>query len=253
MINLDDSHYFLQVDMKIIFYELIRMLVEYGRSEAVSGVNDYDDTKTIPKIEGYQELTNKLLRHQHRSIQLNIQQLQSLTSENNNNKQLGLLESKIEQIEQSSRIAVERVEGLENENKTLVEKIRTFEITGEKLASDILALKEPNSVHDEENTGQEKAQNSKYKKIVDTVTQQEQTISYVIQSDDDLRAKIKTMESKMENLEVTIDSWKEDFDTQNQFEMIKNEMSELKKLPLSHMVDQLSNLERELEEEKGWS
>jgi hypothetical protein len=48
-----------QVDMKIIFYELIRMLSEYGKNEA-SEV--YDDTKTIPKIEGYQELTNRLLR-----------------------------------------------------------------------------------------------------------------------------------------------------------------------------------------------
>jgi hypothetical protein len=63
------NHLLNQVDMKIIFYELIRIPVEYGKNEASEA---YDDTKTIPKIEGYQELTNKLLRHLCKNSFINI-------------------------------------------------------------------------------------------------------------------------------------------------------------------------------------
>ena len=49
----------LQVDMKIMYYELIRMLIDYERK---NHPETYDATKTVGKIEGYQELTNKLQR-----------------------------------------------------------------------------------------------------------------------------------------------------------------------------------------------
>ena len=45
--------------MKIIYYELIRMLIDYERKHHPE---TYDATKTVGKIEGYQELTNKLQR-----------------------------------------------------------------------------------------------------------------------------------------------------------------------------------------------
>ena len=45
--------------MKIMYYELIRMLIDYERKNHPS---TYDATKTVGKIEGYQELTNKLQR-----------------------------------------------------------------------------------------------------------------------------------------------------------------------------------------------
>ena len=50
---------FFQVDMKIMYYELIRMLIDYERK---NHPETYDATKTVGKIEGYQELTNKLQR-----------------------------------------------------------------------------------------------------------------------------------------------------------------------------------------------
>ena len=50
---------FAQVDMKIMYYELIRMLIDYERK---NHPETYDATKTVGKIEGYQELTNKLQR-----------------------------------------------------------------------------------------------------------------------------------------------------------------------------------------------
>ena len=46
--------------MKIMYYELIRMLIDYERK---NHPKDYDATKTVGKIEGYQELTNKLQRY----------------------------------------------------------------------------------------------------------------------------------------------------------------------------------------------
>ena len=49
-----------QVDMKIMYYELIRMLIDYERK---NHPQTYDATKTVGKIEGYQELTNKLQRY----------------------------------------------------------------------------------------------------------------------------------------------------------------------------------------------
>lgn len=45
--------------MKIMYYELIRMLIDYERKHHPE---TYDATKTVGKIEGYQELTNKLQR-----------------------------------------------------------------------------------------------------------------------------------------------------------------------------------------------
>ena len=57
----------------------------------------------------------------------------------------------------------------------------------------------------------------------------------------------------MENCEESVESWKEDFDTQDQFEIIKNEISEIKKLPLVHMIDHMSNLENKIEEEREWA
>merc|ERR1712128_407474 len=49
-----------QVDMKIMYYELIKMLIDYER---LNHPDTYDATKTVGKIEGYQELTNKLQRY----------------------------------------------------------------------------------------------------------------------------------------------------------------------------------------------
>ena len=83
-----------QVDMKIIFYELIRMLMDYERSEAQ---DVFDDTRTIHKIEGYQELTNKLQRHLSHSFTVDLKELKNLNlkginAENKKNEYLQLEE-----------------------------------------------------------------------------------------------------------------------------------------------------------------
>ena len=59
-----------QVDMKIMFYELIKMLMDYDKKQ--QSEEEYFVSNTIHKIEGYQQLTNKVsdsyIRSANRSI-----------------------------------------------------------------------------------------------------------------------------------------------------------------------------------------
>ena len=50
-----------QVDMKIMYYELIKMLMDHDRDQMSE--EEFSVTKTVHKIEGYQQLTNKLQRY----------------------------------------------------------------------------------------------------------------------------------------------------------------------------------------------
>ena len=48
-----------QVDMKIVFYELIRMIIGHERDKC-EDPDLYDLARSVEKIDGYQELTNKM-------------------------------------------------------------------------------------------------------------------------------------------------------------------------------------------------
>ena len=50
-----------QVGMKIVFYELIRMIIGHER-EKCGDDDKYDLTRSVGKIEGYQEVTNQMQR-----------------------------------------------------------------------------------------------------------------------------------------------------------------------------------------------
>ena len=78
-------------------------------------------------------------------------------------------------------------------------------------------------------------------------------MAFISQNNDVLLTKLGVIGEKMENCEETVESWKEDFDTQDQFEIINNEINEIKKLPLVHMIDHMSNLENKIEEEREWA
>jgi len=221
-----------QVDMKIIFYELIRMLVDQGKG----GTEEYDETRAIPKIEGYQDLTNKLLRHYCKTNSLAIEELQGLKADNVSNS-AQQLESKIEQMESSTKCYMERVESLENKNKLLEEKIRLLENTSDQLVSDFKEI---------ENEKQDVVTNSNFENMENTVTKHGDNITFINDN-------FKTLQNKIENIELTIDSLKEDFDTQNQFELISSEVNEMKKLYQSPIAEQISDIESKLEKAKEWS
>merc|ERR1712058_42871 len=91
-----------QVDMKIMYYELIRMLIDYERKNHPS---TYDATKTVGKIEGYQELTNKLQRYLNQRFigdidELNKKQLKITEIFGGDTQNINILQ-KIENLEQN--------------------------------------------------------------------------------------------------------------------------------------------------------
>ena len=53
----------IQVDLKIIYYELIRMLTKYEQEQS-RDPDLYEYTKSISKIEGYQ-VTKETVIHEH--------------------------------------------------------------------------------------------------------------------------------------------------------------------------------------------
>ena len=160
--------------------------------------------------------------------------MQILTTGNCNFIQL---EQKLNQFEQSSIKILEKVNKLEEENKYLLDKVAMFErnddinctqvdsvkdrsyliedeienfhLTFEQLNSEFAILKKP-----KENCVQEiHNKMEKYGKQVSNLKK-------VIVDHD---SKMGLLEPKIDNLEATIDSWKEDFDTQEHFERMKND------------------------------
>merc|ERR1711874_205265 len=83
-----------QVDMKIIYYELIRMLIDYERKHHPE---TYDATKTVGKIEGYQELTNKLQRYLNQRF---IEDIELLSKEQGSITNINI-SSKFEHLEET--------------------------------------------------------------------------------------------------------------------------------------------------------
>merc|ERR1712098_202564 len=109
-----------QVDMKIMYYELIRMLIDYERKNRPES---YDATKSVGKIEGYQELTNKLQRYLNQRFIEDIDELgKKQTSITNIN-----ISEKFEHLEQSFQHLQHNVTRLEETNITLVKQNTALE------------------------------------------------------------------------------------------------------------------------------
>ena len=146
-----------EVDMKIMYYELIKMLIVYERGVEPSG---YDTTTLVGKIEGYQELTNRLQRYLNQRFILDVDELKR--------KQEGLgqveveientelvsskLEERIQQMEKNYRSLKEdhsklklNFDNIEEANLSLVKKISVLEKNNKHIARDVDAIKENNS------------------------------------------------------------------------------------------------------------
>ena len=63
-----------QVDMKIMYYELIRMITGHERGMCEES-ECYDIARSVGKIEGYQELTNKMQRVFNQRLNLDIDEI----------------------------------------------------------------------------------------------------------------------------------------------------------------------------------
>jgi len=116
-----------QVDMKILYYQLIKMLIDYERKNNPSA---YDATKAVGKVEGYQELTNKLQRFLNQHFLLDIQKLNK--KQEDFSKALG---GDIESVN-----VVEKLEKLEHQ-------VNLQEETNRTLMNEISKLKERETDH----------------------------------------------------------------------------------------------------------
>eukprot|EP00092_Neocalanus_flemingeri_P021296 GFUD01023080.1.p1 GENE.GFUD01023080.1~~GFUD01023080.1.p1 ORF type:complete len:719 (-),score=237.45 GFUD01023080.1:177-2333(-) len=119
-----------QVDMKIMYYELIRMMTNYER-ENCKDPELYDSTKSVGKIEGYQELTNKLQRFLNQRFILDIEELNkkhagdniAINGDENIIQKIGDLEKSFEVLAENNKILSESCVSLESTNKVLEHEI----------------------------------------------------------------------------------------------------------------------------------
>ena len=123
----------LQVDMKIMFYELIRMLTNYEREHS-SNEELYDYTRSITKIEGYQDLTNRLQRFLNQRFMLDIDELNKKCMNKNESTSFDNQDTKFEKLEA-------KVEQIMEDNKKLKIAVSSLSTTNQALEREILELK----------------------------------------------------------------------------------------------------------------
>ena len=154
--------------MKIIYYELIKMLIDYERRNNPTA---YDATKNVGKIDGYQELTNKLQRFLNQRFILDIQKL-SKTCEKLPDKisdkvkrleeefsdmktkhelleernltlktEVGKLKEREAELTKKIEIFESNELSLDESNRKLVEKVECIELDGKKLDDVLVQLK----------------------------------------------------------------------------------------------------------------
>lgn len=125
-----------EVDLKILYYELIRMLVNYEREQS-RDQELYEYTRSITKIEGYQDLTNRLQRLLNQRFMLDIDELNRkyvagantlIPGENHNDQ------TKYEKLEM-------KIEQILNDNKKLNIAVSSLSSTNHVLEKEILELK----------------------------------------------------------------------------------------------------------------
>jgi len=130
-----------EVDLKILYYELIRMLVNYEREQS-RDQELYEYTRSITKIEGYQDLTNRLQRLLNQRFMLDIDELNRkyvagantlIPGENHNDQ------TKYEKLEM-------KIEQILNDNKKLNIAVSSLSSTNHVLEKEILELKGKNEI-----------------------------------------------------------------------------------------------------------
>eukprot|EP00092_Neocalanus_flemingeri_P000845 GFUD01000902.1.p1 GENE.GFUD01000902.1~~GFUD01000902.1.p1 ORF type:complete len:1362 (-),score=529.35 GFUD01000902.1:116-4201(-) len=146
-----------EVDMKIMYYELIKILIAYERGVQSSG---NDATKTVGKIEGYQELTNRLQRYLNQRFITDVDHLKKQqvakscfeSKPENGGQSFQQMEKRMTKLEENfvdltenhSKLK-ENYYSLEQTNLSLVNKMNVIEKNNKHIAGDYFAMKEKNS------------------------------------------------------------------------------------------------------------
>ena len=118
-----------QVDMKIMYYELIKMLMDHEREH--QGEEEHKITKAVDKIDGYQHLTNKLQRYINNQFNSKILEMQERCDSIINNigdvnimMKFSSLEQNYLQLKEENQRLVERINILDNHSSKFSEEYR---------------------------------------------------------------------------------------------------------------------------------
>ena len=116
-----------QVDMKIMYYELIKMLMEHDKNE--QSEEEYNVTRTVHKIEGYQQLTNKLQRHMNSKFLAEISAMNNKFDLIMNNFGDINIMAKFKSLEQNFL-------HLQQENQTLLQRVISLDSMSSKFSDE---------------------------------------------------------------------------------------------------------------------
>jgi len=152
-----------QVDIKIMFYELIRLICDFENQESRNG-----SLRQICKIDGFQQLSNKLFLHKMKSFSLGLEKieinlpkyqgLQSTAKANINSN----IEQRLTFLEKSNLELEQKVSELEKENLDLITQLKEIKSTSDSRTKDQFVKKlsferpEQEQLQKSENKGDEK-------------------------------------------------------------------------------------------------
>jgi len=187
-----------QVDMKMMYYELIRLLTSYERS-ACEDMEPYDSTKSVGKIEGYQELTNKMQRGLNQRFIQDIEQLNknhagdniTQSGDGKINQKIGDLENKFKMLTTDNKVLNESFVALESTNKVLEHEI-------EKLKETIILNEDQKGT----TTGKFASNITKHQEETDSDESMESEFSFhlLLQKIESQNESIKKLDDKMEKV-----------------------------------------------------
>merc|ERR1711892_1190284 len=269
-----------QVDMKIMFYELICMITGHERADCEdSGM--YDLARSVGKIEGYQELTNKMQRVFNVRLNLDIDEIDKKQSESDDkiealekkfdvindrfnlekyemnqkqiesNQMIKALENGFDNISEQNKILSKSCSALENAKKLLEFEVGSLEKKLSNIQIDQRSVGEVDLLFHELNT-----QNDPIEKLSDKVNKVTNNSNILTLNDknnteimDNLEGKGMEFEEKLTKLESA------DLYLQRSQKMLieRTDIVEKHSRYLKMKVNSLNNQKEEKEEEANYN
>lgn len=110
-----------ELDIKIMFYELVKMICEFQTRR--NGC-----LRQIHKIDGFQDLTNKLFLYKIKSLNLRTEDMDSNLPKMERSESTINLEQRLTALEQSNQALGQKVMNLESENRNLTAALKSIQL-----------------------------------------------------------------------------------------------------------------------------
>lgn len=223
-----------QVDIKIMFYELIRLICDFENHQSRN-----NSFRQICKIDGFQQLSNKLFLHKMKSfslglekIELNLSEYQGLQSTANINRNI---EQRLTFLEKSNLELEQKVSELEKENLDLITQLKDIKSDADLRTKDQfvkrLSFEKPEreQLQKSENNGDDNfdnfTRNDFKKKIIDL----EQADLYLQQTNKIFSEKVTAFESILKISSCSNDETRKLLlSLENDFDAIKTDLERCK-------------------------